>query len=145
MKRSVITRNGITPATVQVLSRLVSMIPWPDRRQAMGEITLLLLEGKPRVAEAVFGWSRHTVQMGRHERQTGLTCVNDLSTRRRPKTEEKEPELLAELCRLIDPTSQAHPQLRTPLAYTQVTAKAVHAALEKQGWAVGALPSQAQS
>ncbi len=42
MKRSVLTRNGITPATVKVLSRLVAMIPWPDRRQAMGEMTLSL-------------------------------------------------------------------------------------------------------
>lgn len=76
----------------------------------MGEITLSLLEGKPYVAEAVFGWSHQMVQLGMHECQTGLTCENDLSTQRRPKTENKEPALLAELCRLINPTSQAHPQ-----------------------------------
>jgi len=43
MKKAVLTRNEITPATVKVLARLVAMIPWPDRRQAMGEITLSLL------------------------------------------------------------------------------------------------------
>jgi hypothetical protein len=43
MKRSVLTRNEITPTTVKVLSHLIPMIPWSRRRQGMGEIILSLL------------------------------------------------------------------------------------------------------
>jgi hypothetical protein len=43
---------------VKLISRLVDLIPWPERRRAMGDVTLLLLDGKHRVAENVFGWKR---------------------------------------------------------------------------------------
>jgi hypothetical protein len=43
MKRPVLTRNEITPATVKVLSDLIPMIPWSRRRQGMGEIIVWLL------------------------------------------------------------------------------------------------------
>jgi hypothetical protein len=36
---------------------LVALIPWPYRRQAMGEVALTILDGKPRIAEEEFGWS----------------------------------------------------------------------------------------
>jgi hypothetical protein len=41
---------------VGLISRLVGMIPWPERRCAMGDVTLALLDGKHRVAEQVLGW-----------------------------------------------------------------------------------------
>jgi hypothetical protein len=55
------------------------------------------LDGKPRVAEDVFGWGRSTVTVGVKEFQTGLVCVNDITPRLKPKTEEKYPELLTEI------------------------------------------------
>jgi hypothetical protein len=42
----------------------------------MGDVVLTLLDGKPRVAEDVFGWGRSTVTVGVKEFQTGLVCVN---------------------------------------------------------------------
>jgi hypothetical protein len=38
-----------------LISRLVSLIPWPSRRQAMGDVAMTILDGKSRVAEEVFG------------------------------------------------------------------------------------------
>ena len=141
MKSSVLTRNHVSKETVELVSRLVCLIPWPSSRQAMGDITLSLLDGKPRVAENVFGWNRNTVELGIKEQQTGIRCLNDVSKRRRPRVEEREPELLAEILRIIDPQSQADSQLRTPLAYTNVTAKAVHDTLQKEGWPQEDLPT----
>lgn len=42
---------------IELIKRLVENIPWPNRRSAMGDVTVTLLDGKPRVAEEVFGWA----------------------------------------------------------------------------------------
>ena len=68
----------------------------------MGDATLVLLDGKHRVAEDVFGWGRSVVQVGINEFKTGISCVNDISTRIKPKTEEKNPELLAEIRTILE-------------------------------------------
>jgi len=62
---------------------------------------------------------------GIKEFQTGISCVNDISTRLKPKTEEKYPELLAEIRAIMEPHSETESHLRTTLLYTNMTAKAV--------------------
>ena len=64
VKTSTINMNGVSPELVQLISRLVSLVPWPYSRQAMGDVTVNLLDGKPRVAEDVFGWGRFGVNLG---------------------------------------------------------------------------------
>ena len=90
MKTSTLVRNGITPELVGLISRLVDLIPWPEKRRAMGDVTLMLLDGKHRVAEDVFGWGRSVVEVGINEFQTGISCVNDISTRLKPKSRRKK-------------------------------------------------------
>ena len=85
MKTSIQVRNGVSEQMVALVVRLVDLIPWPIRRSAMGDATTSLLDGKPRVAEDVFGWNRATVELGMNEFRTKVLCVNDLSTRRKPK------------------------------------------------------------
>ena len=53
MKTSTLVRNGISKELVDLISRLIDLIPWPARRRAMGDATLSLLDGKHRVAEDV--------------------------------------------------------------------------------------------
>ena len=140
MKQSVLQRNGVSDIVVGLVSRLVAQVPWPDRRLAMADATEALLEGKKRVAEDVFGWGRSTVELGMNEARTGIVCLNDLSGRRKPKTEEKHPQLLADIRALVDPKSQADPHLRTTLSYTNVTAATVRKALLASGWPEDTLP-----
>jgi hypothetical protein len=97
MQTSVLNRNGITPEISGLITRLVSLIPWPVRCQAMGDVVLTILDGKPRVAENEFGWSRSTAALGIKEFESRIVCVNDLSERHKPKSEEKHPELLASI------------------------------------------------
>jgi len=118
MKTSILEQNEIPISVVELVQRMVDRIPWPDRRQAMADATQTLLDGKPRVAEAVFGWSRATVELGMHELQTGIICVNDLSKRRKLKTEEKYPHLLAELRTITEADSQAQSHLRDHIRAT---------------------------
>jgi hypothetical protein len=141
MKTSILQQNEIPISVVGLVQRLVARVPWPDRRQAMADATRSLLDGKPRVAEAVFGWGRATVELGLHELQTGLVCVNDLSKRRKPKTEEKYPQLLVELRAITEAKSQAQSHLRTDFTYTNMTATAVRSALLKKGWTEAATPT----
>jgi hypothetical protein len=81
------------------------------------------------------------VQVGINEFKTGILCVNDISTRIRPKAEEKNPELLAEIHRMMEPHSEAESHLRTTLLYTNMTAKAVYDALVEKGWSAESLPT----
>ena len=141
MKTSTLVRNGVSTEFVELISRLVDLIPWPERRSAMGDVTLSLLDGKKRVAEDVFGWGRSAVQVGIKEFQTGISCMNDISKRRKPKTEEKDPELLADIFTIMEPHSETESRLRTTLLYTNMTAKAVYNALLEKGWSVESLPT----
>ena len=141
MKTTTLERNGVSTQTVDLIGRLVELIPWPARRCAMGDVTVVLLDGKQRVAENVFGWNRRAIEVGIHEHQTGITCINDISTRVKPKTEDKHPKLLAEIQAIMEPHSRSEPSLRTTLLYTNMTAKTVHEALVQKGWSTQSLPS----
>jgi hypothetical protein len=67
--------------------------------------------------------------------------VNDISERRKPKAEEKNPELLAEIRTIMEPDSEAESHLRTTFLYTNMTAQAVYNALVEKGWSEESLPS----
>ena len=75
------------------------------------------------------------------EFQTGILCVNDISKRLKPKTEEKNPELLAEIHDIMEPHSESESHLRTTLLYTNMTAKAVFDVLVEKGWSAESLPT----
>ena len=117
-------------------------IEWPEKRLAMAEVAVDLLGGSARLAEAVFGWNRATVKLGLKELQSGVVCVNDLSERRKLKSEEKYPKLLADIQRIMEPQSQAQSHLRTTLSYSKKTAKSVHTALLENGWSADMLPKE---
>ena len=97
-----------------------------QRRQFQAEMAIKYCRGNPRRAEQVFGWGREAVNTGLNELRSGIRCVEDYSTRGRRKSEEKSPELVEEIHALVEPESQADPKFQTPLAYTRITAKAVH-------------------
>ena len=141
MKTSTVIQNGVTPQMTELIGRLIDMIPWPVRRSAMGDVTVSLLDGKPRVAEDVFGWNRHTAELGINEFRTKILCVNDLSNRRKPMEEEKNPKLLADIVEIMEPHSKSESRLRTTLLYTNMTAKAVYEALLQKGWSEDTLPT----
>jgi len=91
MKTSTLARNGISTEMVDLIGRLIDLIPWPARRCAMGDVAVALLDGKQRVAESVFGWNRRAIEVGIHEYQTGIICINDISTRVKPKQKTNTP------------------------------------------------------
>ena len=141
MKPTTLVRNGVSAEMVELIGRLIDLIAWPARRRAMGDVTTALLDGKQRVAEDVFGWNRKAVALGIHEYQTGIACVNDISARGKPRTEDKHPNLLTEIQTIMEPHSESESSLRTTLLYTNMTAKTVREALVQKGWSEQSLPS----
>jgi hypothetical protein len=98
--------------------------------------------GNPLLAETIFGWGRHTVEVGLAERRTGLLCLGaQAAFSGRKRWEDTQPEAAAALARLAEAHAQQDPTFRTTLTYTRMTAQAALAALRAQGYSEDQLPS----
>lgn len=102
------------------------------RREFQAEIATQYCGGSARLAERVFGWGRAAVQTGLHERRTGIRCLDAFSGRGRHRSEERDPSLVDRVRAIVEPESQADPKFQTPLAFTRITARAVHDKLVEQ-------------
>jgi len=120
--------------TVQLAARKLTGF---RRRQFQAEMAIKYCAGSPRQAERLFGWGRAAVHTGLNELRTGIRCLDGFSARGRHKTEEQYPDLVDEIHALVEPTSQADPKFQTPLAYTRITAKAVHQQLAANAQGTG--------
>jgi hypothetical protein len=113
------------------------------KRDFMAKVAEDYLGSSGRKAERVFGWSRQSVQLGLHERRTGLICVDNYRARGRHKSEVLLPNLEADIRSLVDPQAQADPKLQSPFVYARISARAVREALITQkGYASERLPSR---
>lgn len=142
MRKSILDKNGISGEAVELLKRLVGKVPWPESRIAMADVAATLLESRTRTAEEVFGWGREVVKLGLEESRSGMRCQNDLSRRRKPRSEEKQPKLLADIQAIMEPQSQAESHLRNTLLYANLSARTVRARLLKRGWKSKELPTR---
>ncbi|QVL50480.1 MAG: hypothetical protein KFB96_08670 [Thiocapsa sp.] len=98
--------------------------------------------GSARQAEAVFGWSRQAVELGLHERRTGVVCLSAQSAFGGDKLwEEKHPAAAAVLWELADAHSQQDPTFRTTQSFTRLTAAEALRQLRARGIAEAELPS----
>ncbi len=102
------------------------------RREFQAEVARQYCEGSARRAERIFGWGRVAVQTGLHELRSGIRCLDDFSGRGRPRTEERDPALVERMRAIVEPECQADPKFQTPLAFTRITARAVHRRLVEQ-------------
>jgi hypothetical protein len=113
-----------------------------ERRAFVAEMTLKYCGGRARLAEAVFGWGRETVEVGLAEKRTGIVCVGAQSACcGGQRWEARYPEAAAVLCRLAEAQAQQDPTFRTPLAFTRLTAKAACAGLRAEGIAEEQIPA----
>jgi DDE family transposase len=120
----------LTESVVETIRLAARKLTGFARRQFQAEMAIKYCEASPRRAEQMFGWGRAAVNTGLNELRTGIRCVEDFSARGRHKTEETVPELIPQIHALVEPLSQADPKFQTPLAFTRMTAKAVHQHLE---------------
>jgi hypothetical protein len=125
-----------------LLQQGVKRLKGHERRLFMAEVTLKLCAGNARQAERRFGWGRETVDKGLHELQHGMRCLEDFSTRGRPRLEDKSPQLAQDIRAIVEPHTQADPEVKTARRYSNLSAADVLEALQiKKGYAKEKLPS----
>lgn len=99
------------------------------KREFIAKVTEDYFDGSARRAETVLGWCRHSIQLGLHERRTGIMCVDNYQARGRHKSEKILPNLEADIHQLVDTQSQAEPKLRSTFLYARISARAVREGL----------------
>ena len=102
------------------------------QRDFMGKVAEDYLTGSARKAETVLGWNRKSVQLGLHERRTGLICIDNYRARGRHKSETMLPNLEMDIRALVDMQSQADPKFQSTFLYTRISAREVRERLVKE-------------
>jgi hypothetical protein len=135
-------QQSLRPSQIADLRLAASKMTGPTRRAFQAEMALQYCGGNPLLAETLFGWGRHTVEVGLAERRTGILCLGAQSAfSGRKRWEDLHPEAAAALRQLAEAHGQQDPTFRTTLAYTRLTAKAAREALRAQGYSEAQLPS----
>src|SRR3954469_15096675 len=113
-----------------------------QRRLFMAEVATELCEGSARQAERRFGWGRETVLKGLHEARQGMRCLENFVARGRLRSEEKDPQLAADIRAIVEPHTYADPELKSSRRYTNLSAAEVRGALMDKGYPRDALPGE---
>src|SRR5258708_25836809 len=104
-----------------------------QRRLFQAEVVTALCGGNARQAEYRFGWGRETVEKGLHEQQHGVRCLENFAARGRQRSEDKDPRLAADIRAIVEPHTQADPELKSARRYTNLSAAEVRQALIDKG------------
>ena len=113
-----------------------------QRRLFQAEVATALCGGCARQAERRFGWGRDTVEKGLHELRHGLRCLENFTARGRRRSEEKDPQLAADIRAIVEPHTYADPELKSARRYSNLSAAEVLEALITKGYSEGELPSE---
>src|SRR3982751_2654596 len=112
-----------------------------QRRLFMAEVATRLCEGSARKAERRFGWGRNTVDTGLHEAKGRIRCLENFAAKARKRSEDKDPQLAADIRAIVEPHTQADPELKTSRRYTNLSAAEVRRVLIDKGYASEGLPA----
>jgi hypothetical protein len=113
-----------------------------QRRLFQAEVATTLCGGCARQAERRFGWGRETVEKGLHELQHGLRCLENFAARGRQRSEQKNPQLAADIRAIVEPHSYADPELKSARRYSNLSAAEVLESLITKGYTKEELPSE---
>jgi len=113
-----------------------------QRRSFQAEVVTELCGGNARQAERRFGWGRETVEKGLQERHHGVRCLEHFAARGQQRSEDKDPQLAADIRAIVEPHTHADPELKSSRRYTNLSAAEVRAALVGRGYPQPELPSE---
>jgi len=134
--------DSTTPTDV-LLQRAAARLRGHQRRLFLAEVTLELCGGNARQAERRFGWGRETVDKGLHELRQGIRCLERFTARGRPRWEDQDAQRATDIRALVEPRTQADPELKSSRRYTNWSAAEVLSALRIQkGHAAADLPGE---
>ena len=126
-----------------LLQRGAQRLTGHQRRLFLAEVTVELCGGNARQAERRFGWGRETINKGLHELRQGIRCLENFAARGRSRWEDTHPQRAADIRELVEPHTQADPELKSSRRYTNWSAAEVLRALRTgKGYAADDLPSE---
>ena len=132
----------LTDSMKTLLKEAAQQLKGSARRVFMARTVKELGYGGQRYAERVFGWDRGVIRKGMQELEHGTPKEDCFSNRGRKAAEAHLPQLLADICAIIDPRSHADPQVKCDRVYTRITAAEVRRQLLKRpGYTDDALPT----
>ena len=79
---------------------------------------------------------------GLHEAHQGMRCLENFAARGRRRSEDKDPQLAADIRAIVGPHTYADPELKSQRRYTNLSAAEVRDALITQGYSPTELPSE---
>ena len=77
-----------------------------------------------------------------HERRHGVRCLEDFAARGRQRSEEKDPQLAADIRAIVEPYTHADPELKSSRRYSNLSAAEVLEALITKGHPQEELPRE---
>ena len=114
-----------------------------QHRVFLAEVTLCVCDGNPRQAEEIFGWGRETVRKGLEELQSGTAIVDNYAARGRTRFEDLHPQLADDIRDIVEPKTQADPELKSTWRYTNFSAAELRRTLiDQKGWSDKDLPAE---
>jgi len=135
--------DGLVDRHEALLQTAAKRLTGHQRRLFLAEVALELCDGNTRQAERRFGWGRDTIDKGLHELRQGIRCVENFAGRARPRREEKNPRLAEDIRAIVEPHTQADPELKSARRYTNLSAAEVLQALQtEKGYDAKDLPKE---
>lgn len=130
------------PEMIPVLIDAAKTLKGSQRRLFMAKTVQAMGRGGQRWAEEHLGWCRDTIRKGTHELESGMTCVDAFSARRRKPAEEHLPGLLDDIRDIVDGQCQADPKFQTQRLFIRISAAEVRSRLiTRKGYTDAELPT----
>ena len=130
------------PEMIPVLIDAAKTLKGSQRRLFMAKTVQAMGRGGQRWAEEHLGWCRDTIRKGTHELESGMTCVDAFSARRRKPAEEHLPRLLDDIRDIVDGQCQADPKFQTQRLFIRISAAEVRSRLiTRKGYTDAELPT----
>lgn len=112
------------------------------RRAFVAQVAIDYFDSSPRKTELHMGWARETVNTGINEIKTGIRCLDNYSGRGNLRTEDRLPQIEADIREIVEPHSQVDPDFKNAYTYLKITAKSVKLELSKKGYSDDDLPTE---
>jgi hypothetical protein len=128
---------------IPVLIDAARALKGSQKRLFMAKTAKAMGRGGQRWAEGHLGWCRDTIRKGTHGLDSGMTCVDAPSARRRKPAEEHLPRLLDDIRDLVEGQCQADPRSQTDRLFVRISAAEVRRRLiAEEGYTDERLPTR---
>lgn len=112
------------------------------KRRYLGQLAIDLGKGGLSLVSKNLPISPMTLSKGVKEVKSGISIKDKFEERGRLKAEEKLPNLLSDIQKIVDPSSQVDPSLKSTRLYTRLTPSEVRKQLLNLGYQDSELPTK---